>query len=71
MWIVQQLKNTCQQIKNTHIKIEVLGLVVFLVSFFFFFKKANKVQPYLKSEVLNKSSVDFVHGFDRRKPTFG
>ena len=39
--------------------------------FFFFFKKANKVQPYLKSEVLNKSSVDFVHGFDRRKPTFG
>ena len=34
MWIVQQLKNTCQQIKNTHIKIKALGLVVFLLSFF-------------------------------------
>ena len=70
MWIVQQLKNTCQHIKNTHIKIKLLGPVVFFVSFFFFFTNANKVQPYLNSEVLNKSSVDFVHGFDRTKPTF-
>ena len=44
MWIVQQLKNTCQQIRNTHIKIKVLGPVVFLLSLFF--TNAYNVQPY-------------------------
>ena len=51
MWIVQQLKNTCKQIKNTYIKLKVLVRSYFSFPFFFF-TNADNVQPYLKSKVL-------------------
>ena len=69
MWIVQQLKNMSTDKKYTYQNKSSWSGRIF--RFLFFFTNANKVQTYLKSEALNKSSVDFVHGFYRTKPTFG